>query len=988
MKKNILNLMTLRTAMMLATVIVTFLALPTKALADSSGYCGDPSVNDGQGVSWDFDGNTLAISGSGAMADYANTDDIPWKDYIYLISEVTIGNEITHIGSYAFVFCDKLTSITIPASVTSIGVGTFISCNKLQTVTFGAGSLLKTIGKEAFQSTKFESIMIPSNVESIGDEAFSESKLTSVTIPASVTSIGIKVFDDCKSLSEIKVDEGNEYYKSVEGVLMNKEGTLLIAYPIGNAASSYTIPDNVKTIDINAFYSATNLTSVTIPASVTNIGKLAFGFSGLTSVDISAGVTSIGEYAFQNCESLSSVTIPASVESIDNSAFTGCSSLSTVYLMPTNPPTLGPYAFKDIPDASVFYVRNADYKTATGWSDYSTKMKVMSTVTIGDDLLVTDPDINEGGSYYVEGKEVGVKNAEGSTFNYNTFIVKTASGEAIPVTGPDDEGIYTFTMPAEDVTVTGAWTSGNCTCTLDAEGNFTVTANDPTNGSAMADYNDDDDRPWNTKANDIKTVTVGSGVTSIGKYSFSGCDNLTSATIAASVKNISDKAFVKSGLKAIHFADDSQLEFIGGLSFCKCPMQEITIPASVQTIDAGAFNDCASLQAIHFESGSQLKSIVHNAFEGCNNTSLTSITIPTSVNNIYTLAFGNCTYLETIYVLPSEIPVLGTTAFEGCAANLKFYVHGAAYKTATNWSDYSTKMTVIGTITLATDITATATPTFSYDGTDYYAEGTEVTLAYSGSDELKSFIVKDAEGNSIDVKETNGTFSFQMPASDVTVTSQIKKTTVTVTLPVGLSTYYHDKGLRVSDSNADGVKMYAVTAVSDDQVTLKEISNRTIPAYTPVIISNSGTGALACTFEEAATDARESEFGQMFATDLGTATTAKEFIGTAEALSAYVPDNSATVYGFNGAAFVKMEGTLNIAANRCWIEIGGMTAGGARELNIVLDGETTGIHSVDNGQWIMDNGADTWYTIDGRKLSGKPTKKGIYIKNGKKHVIK
>ena len=202
------------------------------------------------------------------------------------------------------------------------------------------------------------------------------------------------------------------------------------------------------------------------------------------------------------------------------------------------------------------------------------------------------------------------------------------------------------------------------------------------------------------------------------------------------------------------------------------------------------------------------------------------------------------------------------------------------------------------------------------------------------------------------VSHTAGTdvWSFTMPAYDAEATVIYKqKTTVTVTLPVGLSTYYHDKGLRVSDSNADGVKMYAVTAVSDDQVTLKEISNRTIPAYTPVIISNSGTGALACTFEEAATDARESEFGQMFATDLGTATPAKEFIGTAEALSAYVPDNSATVYGFNGAAFVKMEGTLNIAANRCWIEIGGMTAGGARELNIVLDGETTGIHSVDNG---------------------------------------
>ena len=241
------------------------------------------------------------------------------------------------------------------------------------------------------------------------------------------------------------------------------------------------------------------------------------------------------------------------------------------------------------------------------------------------------------------------------------------------------------------------------------------------------------------------------------------------------------------------------------------------------------------------------------------------------------------------------------------------------------------------------------------------------------------------------VSHTAGTdvWSFTMPAYDAEATVIYKqKTTVTVTLPVGLSTYYHDKGLRVSDNNADGVKIYAVTAVSNDQVTLEEISSRAIPAFTPVIISNSGIGALACTFEEAATDARESEFGQMFATDLGTATTAKEFIGTAEALSAYVPDNSATVYGFNGAAFVKMEGTLNIAANRCWIEIGGMTVGGARELNIVFDGETTGIHSMDNGRWIMDNGADTWYTIDGRKMEKAPSRKGIYIKNGKKHVIK
>ena len=64
-----------------------------------------------------------------------------------------------------------------------------------------------------------------------------------------------------------------------------------------------------------------------------------------------------------------------------------------------------------------------------------------------------------------------------------------------------------------------------------------------------------------------------------------------------------------------------------------------------------------------------------------------------------------------------------------------------------------------------------------------------------------------------------------------------KMPTVTVTLPAGLSTYYNNIGMRVVDSHADGVKMYAVTAVSDNQVVLKEITQRAIPAKTPIIIS-------------------------------------------------------------------------------------------------------------------------------------------------------
>ena len=195
--------------------------------------------------------------------------------------------------------------------------------------------------------------------------------------------------------------------------------------------------------------------------------------------------------------------------------------------------------------------------------------------------------------------------------------------------------------------------------------------------------------------------------------------------------------------------------------------------------------------------------------------------------------------------------------------------------------------------------------------------------------------------------------------------------------------------MRVVDSHADGVKMYAVSAVSDNQVVLKEITRRAIPAYTPVIISNSGTAALTCTFEEAATSAREGDFVQMFYNDLGEADLADAFKGTATDISAYEPTNGATLYGLNGEAFVKIDGTPNIDAHRCWLEIPATASARTRTLTIVFDGsDTTGIRDVREVNAVRGAKDDTWYSLDGRKLDGKPKAKGLYIVNGKKVIIK
>ena len=124
-------------------LLFVMLLFPLVVSADDDGFCGG-------NVSYFYSNSThtLYISGSGPMADYANANDVPWKDYRTLITSVNIQSGVTSIGNNAFMQCTGITSVAIPNSVTSIGDYAFYRCSSLTGIDIPEG--ITSIGDGAF----------------------------------------------------------------------------------------------------------------------------------------------------------------------------------------------------------------------------------------------------------------------------------------------------------------------------------------------------------------------------------------------------------------------------------------------------------------------------------------------------------------------------------------------------------------------------------------------------------------------------------------------------------------------------------------------------------------------------------------------------------------------------------------------------------------------------------------------------------------------
>lgn len=189
-------------------------------------------------------------------------------------SEIIIPDTVTRISDIAFAGCANLKSIDLPDALTEINNRAFDNC----------------------------------------------SSLTTVEIPAGVESIGEEVFYGCTSIEEFRVADGNEHFTAVDGVLMDKDQTLIYSYPLASDETYYKAPDTVKVIYISAFAGSSNLQSVDV-STVETIGSYAFeDCAALTSVTLGEPLVSLGTCAFYNCDSLKAVRTYNNLDTIGTAA--------------------------------------------------------------------------------------------------------------------------------------------------------------------------------------------------------------------------------------------------------------------------------------------------------------------------------------------------------------------------------------------------------------------------------------------------------------------------------------------------------------------------------------------------------------------------------------------------------------------------------------------------------------------------------------------
>ena len=355
------------------------------------------------------------------------------------------------------------------------------------------------------------------------------------------------------------------------------------------------------------------------------------GDKELTSITIPNSVTSIGYCAFYDCSSLTSITIPNSVTSIGDYAFYGCSSLKSVKV--ANKYCYDYFKNFGVPDITFIVSTPKEYEEAQKLG--TTKLAIDSNSKYA----------SEDGLYLIDNGKLIL------------FIGKDLTEYTIPESVTSIEyGAFSGCSSLTSITIPNSVTSIGYAAFRSCSSLTSITIPNSVTSIGESAFRG---------CNSLTSITIGNSVTSIGRSAFNGCSRLTSITIGNSVTSIGEWAFNGcSSLTSITIPNS--VKSIGSDAFRGCSsLTSITIPESVTSIGEGAFAYCSSLTSITIPNS--ITSIGEEAFYGCS--SLTSITIGNSVTSIGQQAFRGCSSLKSVKVANKDC----YDYFKDKIANIAFY---------------------------------------------------------------------------------------------------------------------------------------------------------------------------------------------------------------------------------------------------------------------------------------------------------------------------
>ena len=432
--------------------------------------------------------------------------------------------------------------------------------------------------------------------------------------------------------------------------------------------------------------------------------------------------------------------------------------------------------------------------------------------------------------------------------------------------------------------------------------------------------------PWTSEANysSITSVVIGNGVTSICGNAFKQCPNLTSASIASTVTSIDNQAFSECGkLETVTFTDADN--------------------SHLTHIRPNAFANCVKLSSITIPEG--VREIGEFAFVCCS--ALVSATLPSTLSTMGVHVFRDCTSLASVFCLASTPPTGGSNMFNSNASGRKIYVPAGSvgdYKTAAYWSSYANDILGIQSLAL-NENTSNSTAIQNADD-----QMSEVTL--SGRT-----LYKDGKWNTL-------CLPFNFSAEQIAAHKDFA-------------------GAKLMELNTDGKNGFDAT---DGTLYLAFKEATAINAGVPYLVKWDAAGA----------DFTSPVFFGVTINATATTTVSNADTGLAEVqmVGCYSPvsvdanDKSILFLGDNNTLYYSTE-NRNIRSCRAYFSVPYLKQNpGAktRAFRLNFGGEeVTGILEVSADSKEMTD--DAWYSLDGVRLSGKPTQRGIYINNGNKVVI-